>query len=175
MSARIATSRFAVPREVRRVPDRPLPTVSDPEEAREAFLRHHEAALEGLRWEQEGPPFMRCWVTPSQPCHDLLCELRQRDVEIRRLAIDAARVITFRSRQCRGHLHRWLDLRRFPRGFTGSALPRRACYRASPRLDMHHLHHPKRSFPVFSVSLRVMGRSIETLRVSPCWRNTFAV
>jgi len=37
------------------VPDRPLPTVSDPEEAREAFLRHHEAALEGLRWEQEGP------------------------------------------------------------------------------------------------------------------------
>jgi len=37
------------------MPDRPLPTVSDPEEALEAFLRHHKAALEGFRWEQEGP------------------------------------------------------------------------------------------------------------------------
>lgn len=37
------------------MPDRPLPTVSDPEEAREAFLRDHAMALEGYRWEQEGP------------------------------------------------------------------------------------------------------------------------
>lgn len=37
------------------MPDRPLPTVSDPEEARDAFLRHRVAALEGYRWEEEGP------------------------------------------------------------------------------------------------------------------------
>lgn len=37
------------------MPDRPLPTVSDPEEAREAFLRHRDAALEGYTWEEDGP------------------------------------------------------------------------------------------------------------------------
>jgi len=37
------------------MPDRPLPTVSDPEEARAAFLRDHEKALEGYRWEEQSP------------------------------------------------------------------------------------------------------------------------
>lgn len=36
------------------MPDRPLPTVSDPEDAREAFQRH-QVALDGYRWEEEGP------------------------------------------------------------------------------------------------------------------------
>lgn len=37
------------------MPDHPLPAVSDPEEARAAFLHHQAAALEGLVWEEDGP------------------------------------------------------------------------------------------------------------------------
>lgn len=36
------------------MPDRPLPTASDPEIARAAFLRHRDAALEEYVWEQDG-------------------------------------------------------------------------------------------------------------------------
>lgn len=35
--------------------DRPLPTVSDPEVAREVFLKHRAAALEEYAWEEDGP------------------------------------------------------------------------------------------------------------------------
>ncbi len=37
------------------MPDRPLPSVSDPEEARVAYLKHRTAALEGYIWEEDGP------------------------------------------------------------------------------------------------------------------------
>lgn len=37
------------------MPDHPLPTVSDPEEARESFLNHRAAALEEYAWEEDGP------------------------------------------------------------------------------------------------------------------------
>lgn len=37
------------------MPDHQLPTAADPQEAREAFLRHRDTALEGYTWEQDGP------------------------------------------------------------------------------------------------------------------------
>lgn len=49
------------------MPDRPLPTVSYPQEARAAFLRHRDAALEGYEWKQQSPLSILVTIEAARP------------------------------------------------------------------------------------------------------------